>query len=475
MPIRGVYNKEEEEFLSKMRAFKLESEWVPEYMPGIPWPQYTKVATRELISIHTRAMDDPNPLFLDEEYAKKTKWGTIIAPPFFAFAISQGGSGVFEIMKACPPSLGTPTANNAGSSWDFYYPIRMNDTFRLRETPEQTITDITREDGTGPRQFLWSRDKLFINQRDEVAAVCHRRIYWFIVPPGEDQRPTISTHPPLTEYIYTKEELDAGDRTWEEEEVRGATPRYWEDVKIGDELKPIVNGPITLYSQVLQFAGELVLAPDRWYRKVAPEMYLEDPLTHLPHGLGDYHLDDRIAQQIGVSTAFTEGTRADFYTGKLLSHWYGNDGFLRRYDSQHRNFCPLGDTVWHWGKVVRKYVEEGQPMVDVACYAESIRGWINTQATAGIILPSRGALDPSFSETIELPDLQVGDKVRVKDRPDWPIDYRFTGSEGTVYQLKHPVGIVGIHLEKTAKSDQVMDTLKPNTSLLFQVENVEKI
>jgi len=475
MAIRDVYSKEEEGFLAKVRDYKLPKEWLPEYEPGNPYPRYTRVATKELIAIHARATDDPNPLFHDEEYARKSRWGAIIAPPLFPYAISSGGSGVFEVMKECPPSLGVPTANNAGSAWDFYHPICANDSFKVKEDPTQTLTDVTRRDGAGPRQLLWSRDKLFINQRDEVVAVCHRRIFWFIVPPGEDKRPKIATHPPLAEYVYTREELDAGDRTWEEEEIRGANPRYWEDVKVGDDLQPTVNGPITLMEQVLQLSGQLFKGSPRRGRKAAPEMYMEDPVTHVPHGLGDFHLDDRIAQQIGISTAFAEGTRADFHMVKMLSHWCGDDGFLRRYDSEHRNFCPLGDTVWHKGKVVRKYVEEGQPMVDVACWAESIRGWINTIATAGLILPSRGAVAPSSNETIELPEIRVGDSVRIKDRPDWPVGYRFAGSEGKVYQVKKPMGVVGVHLEKTLKSDQVMDVLQPGTSLLFRMENVEKI
>jgi len=477
MPVRGVYTKEEEEFLAKVMAYKLPSEWLPEYTTGKPWPNYNGIASRELLMIHTKAMDDPNPLFNEMEYGQKTRWGSMIAPPLFSFAISTGGSGVWEVMKACPPSLGAPTANNAGSAWDFYLPIRVNDTFKVKESPEQTITDITRTDGTGSRQFLWSRDKLFYNQKDELVSVCHRRIFWLIVPPGRDNRPQIDTRPPLAEYVYAKEELEAGDRTWEEEEIRGANPRYWEDVKVGDELKPVINGPITLISQVLHFMGKILIRDggERRIRREEPALYLEDPVTHVPRHLGEYHWKDRMAQRIGVPTAFATGIRADFHNGKMLSHWYGDDGFLRRYDSQHRTFCPLGDTVWHRGKVIKKYVEDGQPMVDIACWAESIRGWINTIATAGVILPSRGTVDPSFSETMELPEPEVGDRVRVNDRPDWPIDYRFTGTEGKVYQVKKPDGFVGIHFEKAARSDSIMDALHPGTSLIFRVESVEKI
>jgi acyl dehydratase len=472
MPVRGVYSKDEAEFLAKVRAFKLPSEWLPEYEPGRSWPSYTRVAAKELIAIHCKGIDDPNPLFVKEDYARNTRWGGIIAPPFFTFAISQGGAGVFDVMKDCPASMGTPTANNAGSAWDFYHPIRAGDSFRIREAPDQVITDISREDGEGPRQFLWSRDKLYYNQKDEVVAICHKRIFWLIVPPGQDKKSEIATHPWLKEYVYKEEELAAGDRTWEEQEIRGATPRFWEDVRVGDLVKPVVNGPITLMEQVLQISGELILAPFR--RKQDPSMTLVDPLTNVPHHLGDYHVDHRIAQQIGLSLAFAEGTRADFHNGKMLSHWYGDDGFLRKYDSQHRNFCPLGDTVWHRGRVTRKYIDEGKPMVTVACLAESVRGWINTIALGDVILPSRGAVPASFNETLPMPNIRVGERVRIKDRPDWPVPYRFAGAEGVVYQFRKPTGTVAVRMENVPVRDQVTETIKPGMTLLFQVEHIEK-
>lgn len=474
MPVRGVYNKEEEAFLARIKAFKLPSEWVPEYEEGRPWPVYLNHVSKDYIQLHCIGIADINPLYNDEAYGAKSRWKSIIAPPFFPYCISQGGSGVWDVMSECPKSLGVPTANNAGSNWDFHQVIRPGDTFRLREGQEQTITDITREGANSPRQFLWSRDKFYVNQTGEPAATCHRRIYWLIVPPDKEGRPQIATNPKAKAYVYTKEELAAADRTWEQEIIRGAVPRFWEDVKPGDDLQPVIDGPITVMEQVGQIAGEIPKGTWRTKKKI-PGFDIEDPVTHVWHGLGDYHLEDRIAQAVGISTAFTEGTRADMRIGRLLSHWYGDDGFLRRYDSQHRNFCPLGDTVWGRGKVVRKYVADGQPMVAVACWTESIRGWLNTISMADVILPSRGAVPASFDETLALPDIRPGDTVRVKNRPDWPIPYRFAGFEGVVYQYKKPMGVVGVHVHQVGKSDQVFDTLRPGMSLLFRVENLEVV
>jgi len=47
-------------------------------------------------------------------------------------------------------------------------------------------------------------------------------------------------------HLWTEEELQRIEEDILAEEVRGATPRYWEDVKVGDELKPVVKGPFAI-------------------------------------------------------------------------------------------------------------------------------------------------------------------------------------------------------------------------------------
>jgi len=56
------------------------------------------------------------------------------------------------------------------------------------------------------------------------------------------------------------------------EEVRGATPRYWEDVKVGDELQTLVKGPLSIgemwaWSQGLGGGGEVHAFKMRSLRK----------------------------------------------------------------------------------------------------------------------------------------------------------------------------------------------------------------
>ena len=70
---------------------------------------------------------------------------------------------------------------------------------------------------------------------------------------------------------------------------------------------------------------------------------------------------------------------------------------------------------------------------------------------------------------IQLEKLQVGDRVRIKDRPEWPGRYRMAGSEGTIIELQEPAGHVIIHIEKTKAA------VDAGTTLTFRSDAIEKI
>ena len=59
-------------------------------------------------------------------------------------------------------------------------------------------------------------------------------------------------------YKYTDEELVAIERGYLAEERRGANIRYWEDVVEGEELKPVVKGPV-ITDDAVAFIGAVGL------------------------------------------------------------------------------------------------------------------------------------------------------------------------------------------------------------------------
>jgi 3-hydroxybutyryl-CoA dehydratase len=85
----------------------------------------------EDIKAFSKSVMDPNPLFNDEEYAKKTKWGGLIAHPLFYVTIS-----FYCIELGHCNWVRTPGAFNPGQLNLFYEPFRVGDmiTLKLKST-----------------------------------------------------------------------------------------------------------------------------------------------------------------------------------------------------------------------------------------------------------------------------------------------------------------------------------------------------
>jgi hypothetical protein len=68
----------------------------------------------------------------------------------------------------------------------------------------------------------------------------------------------------------------------------------------------------------------------------------------------------------------------------------GDDAWLWKLDCQFRKFNYVGDTHWMRGRVVRKYLADGdRPAVDLDVWGENQRGENTTPGHASILLPSR--------------------------------------------------------------------------------------
>jgi hypothetical protein len=67
----------------------------------------------------------------------------------------------------------------------------------------------------------------------------------------------------------------------------------------------------------------------------------------------------------------------------------GDDGWVKRLDMQDRGVRFFGDMMYVKGKIVRKYVEDGEHVVDLECLAETQDGVLITKGTATVKLISR--------------------------------------------------------------------------------------
>lgn len=74
---------------------------------------------RSQIRLFAEAIGDPNPLYVDEEYARTTRWGGIIAPPTFVYNLKPGAF----------PEIPLPTTRllNGGDEFEYFGVVRPDD------------------------------------------------------------------------------------------------------------------------------------------------------------------------------------------------------------------------------------------------------------------------------------------------------------------------------------------------------------
>jgi hypothetical protein len=193
------------------------------------------------------------------------------------------------------------------------------------------------------------------------------------------------------EWVYTKKEIEAIDRVFDAEEIRGAKPRFWEDVNVGDKLKPVVDGPITAWSQAVIMQGfGICNLPMIEVRRQTPERVMIDPVTNIPHKSIEWHLWERSGEILGHYSTTVIAVTCENLMARLISNWMGDDGYMRRLYYRMLGNTPIGDTLFANGVVTKKYVNDnGDHLVDIDVWLDSVRGYTQHAATATVSLVSK--------------------------------------------------------------------------------------
>ena len=341
---------------------------------------YIEVATRDAIRHFANGIGDLNPLWTDEEYARGARVGCLLAPPCILYSMDLTVSGNVG-------GLPGVHAMFSGTNWEWFLPIRVDD----RILGASRLTDlIEKESAFAGRTYLQGYETVFRNQNDE--RVCRAKA--FCIRAERDTARGKGKYKQISRHTYTPEEIRAIEVDYDQEEVRGARARYWEDVQVGEELTPIVKGPLTITDIVCWTMGwgGLFLRAHKLgldYRRRHSAATIPD-LYGVPDVPERVHWDNDLAREVGVPGAYDYGPQRISWLGNLMTHWIGDDGFLRKLEVEVRRFNIVGDTTWCKGRVERKYVEAGEHLVECQVWAENQRGETTARGGALVRLPSRG-------------------------------------------------------------------------------------
>jgi acyl dehydratase len=119
------------------------------------------------------AIDDPNPIYTDEAYARGTPYGGVIAPPTFfrasGYALQGPGPRRAPQPQQQPQGGGAPaggTGLDGGSDWEFYQPVRPGDVI----TVVSKLVDLQQREGRAGAMIIRRTETSYTNQHGELVA-----------------------------------------------------------------------------------------------------------------------------------------------------------------------------------------------------------------------------------------------------------------------------------------------------------------
>ncbi len=355
-----------------------------------PEGPYLQDVTADTIRNFCNGVGELNPLYRDNEYGRNSRYANIIAPPMFPMAYGWLGR----------TRWGLPGVHGfyAGNDWELFRNLRPGDRISAEE---RVVAADERQSEFSGRLVIQYVEAHFVNQHDDLVA---RVLGWCTRHERKAAR-DMGKYKDITKHEYTEDELNAIDKAVVDEDkaICGRNIRYWEDVEVGHELNPIARGPLSMMDTM----GFLVGCG----RGHTHGVLLKGALRHPGHffrnpeagggveytGIG--HHRESVAKEVGVPGTYDYGPQRSAWVASLVTNWMGDAGFLKRIKTELRRFNTMGDTTWCKGKVIKKYVQDGYPLVDIDVWAENQRGEKTvTNGGATVMLPSKDIKTKMFRD-----------------------------------------------------------------------------
>ncbi|NIN52713.1 MAG: acyl dehydratase [Nitrososphaeria archaeon] len=344
--------------------------------------QFNELASKDAIRKFADGIGDPNPLWRDEEYVEKTRYGCISAPPAWLYSVFptwvlQGLPGVH--------------AFHSGNDWEFYRPVFVNDKIK----GECVFTGFEEKASKFAGKLVMEyQEARYRNQRDKLVA---KAKVWIVRTERHAARKIGKYQKIQLPHPWTEEELTKIEDEALNEQIQGSKVRYWEDVQVGDEVPPVIKGPLGVTDIIAWCVGAApvpILAHGlslRLYRK-HPAWGFRDPNTFAMEPIYGVHYNMSAAKAAGLPFPYDVGVQRQSWLIHMFTNWMGDEGWLKRCYAEYRRFIYLSDVVWVRGKIIKKYIdEEGEHCVDIETNAINQRGENTMPGRGTVILPSREA------------------------------------------------------------------------------------
>jgi acyl dehydratase len=361
-----------------------------------PQPPHYRSPNEDAFRHVAEAYGDDNPLWCDPSYAAATRWEGLIAPPHLVGGdtligedeITRLDDDTRALLKGDP--LGGVHAFYSGSFREWWNPLRPG----MRVTRRNALVGVHDKVSEFATRAVheWSAEVFAVAGGPVLAGQ-----YRLMIRTEREKAAERGKYDDIELRPYTDDELAAIDEVYsgEPDRRRGKEPRYWEDVEEGDEIGPLVKGPLRVTDMVVWHTGmgmglygvkALRLGYEQ--RQRVPKFFKRDDLN-IPDVQQRVHWDPEWARRAGNPAIYDYGRMRETWLIHLCTDWMGDDAWLWKLDCQFRRFNYVGDTHWMRGRVTRKYLADGdRPAVDLDVWGENQRGEQTTPGHATILLPS---------------------------------------------------------------------------------------
>jgi acyl dehydratase len=328
-----------------------------------------ETATRDAIRHWAHGIGDRNPLWASGG----------VAPPTILFAMDRIVSGYVGGLPGIHAMYG-------GTDFRWRRPVREGD----RLIGASVLLDVEERASTFARRAVKQTYRTTFT--DAAGAVVCEADSWCFRTERDTARERGAYSPPAPP-AYSADDLARIRRGYRDEAVRGATPRYWDDVQLGQALDEVVKGPLTVTSVVafVQGWGSLYVRA----HGLAFDLFERHPALGIPNGFGvpeppeRVHWDDALARAVGVPAAYDYGPERVAWLGHLVTNWMGDAGMLARLAVQVRRHNLIGDTTWCRGTVTGRALVQDRGEVTLGLTAVNQRGETTAVGEAVVVLPRR--------------------------------------------------------------------------------------
>ena len=324
--------------------------------------QRSVMITDEWIDRYVLGVADMNPLWSDPIYAARGPYGRLVAPPSMIYVLSGWDVGT-----------GFPGVHAlyVRSRVEWFKPIFEGD----RLDSSGAIHDISVRPSRFAGRTALQGVKIDYKNADEEL-VCTAEHWNLRTERGEARKRSEGREKKLRNY-RPAEIADLENEIFREI-TRGDIPRAYAEVCEGEELPPVVKGPLTVTDMVSYMrtgfggiAGGFFMythSVGSAFRRRHPHavIYNEAGVPDSPEAV---HWDNFLAQRSGLEGAYDMGPQRIAWLSQVVTNWMGDKGFLRVLDIKLGKTVIMGDVTRCHGKVVKKVDEEGKKEVVIELVA----------------------------------------------------------------------------------------------------------